>query len=292
MRTDWEETAFKKLCLDIAIGKHLINRVHTEMETGDPSRGAAPKTKAIKKNNKWIINGRKSYASMAPALDYVIISALIEETGEVGGFLVPCRLEGVHIEENWDTLGMRGTRSDNLIFENVELDVAALVEFVPPTGKQLPLGWLLHIPACYMGIAIAARNEAVRFASVYKPNSLSGPIQEVPEVRRKVGSIDLQLLTARHFLYSVAERWDKEPEKRGKMEAELAAVKYVATNTAVQVVEEAMRIVGGRSLFSSNPMQRYYRDVQAGIYNPPNDDSTISLLANKAFESINDPTSS
>jgi alkylation response protein AidB-like acyl-CoA dehydrogenase len=94
----------------------------------------------------------------------------------------------------------------------------------------------------------------------------------------------MKLLTARHFLYSVAEKWDKEPEKHAAMEGELTAVKTVATNTAIEVVNEAMCIVGGQSLFSSNPLQRYYREIQAGLYNPPSDNSTIAILANLAFD--------
>ncbi|MCZ8516966.1 acyl-CoA/acyl-ACP dehydrogenase [Paenibacillus filicis] len=285
VRRDWPEPIFKELCVKVVKEQRLINRVHAELATGNPSRGAKPETMAFKQNDKWLLNGRKSYASMAPALDYLIVSATIADTGEVGGFLIPATSKGVRVESNWDTLGMRGTRSDDIVLDNVVVGDEAFVEFIPPR-KPSPLAWLLHIPACYLGIAIAARNEAVRFANEYKPNSLQGPIKDEPEVRRKVGTIELKLLSARHFLYSVAERWDQEPEKRDMMEPELAAVKTVATNTAIEVVREAMRIVGGQSFFSSNPLQRYFRDVQAGIHNPPSDDSTLSLLANRAFENI------
>lgn len=68
------------------------------------------------------------------------------------------------------------------------------------------------------------------------------------------------------------------------MHTDLAGVKYFATNTAIQVVDEAMRIVGGQGLYSSNPMQRYYRDVRAGLHNPPGDDITVSMFARQALE--------
>jgi alkylation response protein AidB-like acyl-CoA dehydrogenase len=220
---------------------------------------------------------------MAPALDYFIVSATITETGEVADFLIPRLAKGVRIEETWDTLGMRGTRSDDLILEDVEVPEEALVEMKSQKKKGSPQGWLLHIPACYLGIAIAARNEAIRFAQTYQPNSLSHPIKELPEVRRKIAEIDIELMTARHFMYSVAEKWDQYPDKRPYIGPELAAVKYAATNAAVKIVDQAMRIVGGQSLFTSSPLQRFYRDVRAGLHNPPADDITLSLLAQRAF---------
>jgi alkylation response protein AidB-like acyl-CoA dehydrogenase len=279
----WKESIFSRLCTEIIQHQYLINSAHSEKATGSPARGGKPETTAEKRNGHWVINGRKTYTSMAPALDYFIVSATIKETGEVADFLIPRVAQGVKIEETWDTLGMKGTRSDDLLLKEVQVPEEALVELKSEKKKGTPQGWLLHIPACYVGIAIAARNEAIRFAETYQPNSLSHPIKELPEVRRKIAEIDIKLMTARHFMYSVAEKWDQYPEKRPHMGPELAAVKYVATNAAVKVVDQAMRIVGGHSLFMSNPLQRFYRDVRAGLHNPPADDITLSLIAQRAF---------
>ncbi len=175
------------------------------------------------------------------------------------------------IEETWDTIAMKGTGSDDLILENVILPSSSLVErdSVNPRGSQdLPKAWLLHIPACYIGVAIAARNYCIQFAKEYSPNSLPGPIKDVPEVQRKVGEIELELFKARQIMYSVADKWVRYPEQRKQMGAELASVKHIVTNSAFHIVDVAMRIVGARSLFRSNPMQRYYRDVRAGLHNP------------------------
>jgi alkylation response protein AidB-like acyl-CoA dehydrogenase len=67
------------------------------------------------------------------------------------------------------------------------------------------------------------------------------------------------------------------------MGPELSAVKHIVTNGAARIVDIAMRIVGARSLYRSNPMQRYYRDVRAGLHNPPMDDMVISLLSKRAL---------
>jgi len=279
----WEEAAFRRVCKEIIEHQYLINSAKTEKATGSPARGGKPETKAERRDGKWVITGRKTYTSMAPALDYFIVSATIEETGEVADFLIPREAKGVKIEKTWDTLGMRGTRSDDLVLEDVVLSEDMIVERNSNKKKGTPQGWLLHIPACYLGIALSARDEAIQFAETYQPNSLSHPIKDVPEVRRKVAEIDIELASARHFMYSVANMWDTFPEKRNDMGAELAAVKYVATNTAVKVVDLAMRIVGGHSLYMSSPLQRLYRDVRAGLHNPPSDDMTLSLHASRAF---------
>ncbi|MBH0170289.1 acyl-CoA dehydrogenase family protein [Fictibacillus sp. 18YEL24] len=279
----WDEETFKTLCEKVVYEQILVNRAATEPATGSPTRGGMPQTTAVQKGNEWIINGRKTFTSMAPALDYVIVSAQIGDTGKKGNFMISMKSEGVSIEETWDTVAMRGTRSDDLILKDVKVSNNALVE--PDRGKsELPKAWLLHIPACYIGVAVAARNEAVQFAKTYQPNSLPGPIGEVPEVQRKVGEMELELLHAREVLYSVAHRWVNEPHFRMQMGPELMAVKHIVTNAAARVVDLAMRIVGARSLAMSNPLQRHYRDVRAGLHNPPMDDMVISTLAKRALE--------
>ncbi|MGG6449535.1 acyl-CoA dehydrogenase, partial [Pseudobacillus badius] len=55
------------------------------------------------------------------------------------------------------------------------------------------------------------------------------------------------------------------------------------TNSAIKIVDLSMRLAGAKSLQMSNPLQRYYRDVRAGLHNPPMDDMTISKLAQTAI---------
>ncbi|WP_226665956.1 acyl-CoA dehydrogenase family protein [Metabacillus litoralis] len=279
----WDIETFKNVCKEIINENKLINSAATEPNSGSPARGGKPETLASKRDGRWIINGKKIFTSLAPALDYFIVPATIEETGEIGDFLIPRSAKGLSIEETWNTLGMRGTRSDDLLLQEVDLPEEALVERKQKKEKPSAQGWLLHIPACYIGIAIAARNEAVKFAKTYQPTSLTHPIKEVPEVRRKVAEMDLKLTMARTFMYSTAEKWDALPEDRSNMAYDLAATKTIVTNAAVEVVDLAMRIVGGQSLFNSNPLQRYYRDVRAGLHNPPSDDITLKILGDRAF---------
>ncbi|MCM3770733.1 acyl-CoA dehydrogenase family protein [Priestia aryabhattai] len=260
----------------------LINTAATEPKTGSPTRGGKPETTAVKTKEGWRINGRKTFTTMSPVLNYFLVKASIEGEEDIGLFLIPRETSGLSIEETWDMIAMRGTGSHDLVLENVDIEHDFLVERLGGFKKNEPSGWLLHIPACYMGTAIAARDYAVSFATEYSPNSIEGTISELPNVQRLVGEMELELMQARHFMYSVASKWD-ETSDRAALSGELAAVKHVVTNSACTVVDKAMRIVGARSLQRSNPLQRYYRDVRAGLHNPPMDDMTIINLAKQAF---------
>jgi alkylation response protein AidB-like acyl-CoA dehydrogenase len=280
-KKNWDEPALNQIMKEVA-GGALLNSAATEPQTGSPARGGKPHTTARETDAGWVLNGRKTFTTMSPALDYFLVKASIDRSEEVGNFIVPRHADGVGIEETWDMMAMRGTGSHDLLLNGAVLGKEALAETITAAQKQKPNGWLLHIPACYMGIALAARDYAVDFASSYSPNSIKGPIKDLPNVQRLVGEMELELMSARHFMYAVAQKWD-ESENREGMQGELAGVKHVATNTAISVVDKAMRIAGAKSLQRSNPLQRYYRDVRAGLHNPPMDDMTISNLANQAF---------
>lgn len=282
-KNSWDEIIFKKICDDVRNGS-LINSAATEPKTGSPTRGGKPETSAYKEGDNWIINGRKTFTTMAPVLDYFIVSATIKDTNLIGNFLIPRSSKGILIENTWDSIALRGTGSHDLVLHNVSIPEEFFVEQIGNEGKK-PNGWLLHIPACYLGIAKAAKKYAIEFALDYSPNSVEGKIIDLPNVRQKIGEMELKLMESEHFLYSVAKQWDDFDEQgRGKMGPILGAAKLNVTNNAIAIVDLAMRLVGARSLSLKNPLQRYYRDVRAGLHNPPMDDMTIQILANHAIK--------
>ena len=71
--------------------------------------------------------------------------------------------------------------------------------------KPQPNGWILHIPSTYLGIAQAARNYAIDFATSYGPNSIEGTISHLPTVQQNIGKMESLLLSARHF-YGVPQK--------------------------------------------------------------------------------------
>lgn len=278
---NWDKDMLKEVYQPLLNGA-LINGAATEPQTGSPTRGGKPQTIAEKKGENWVINGHKSFTTMSPVLDYFLVTASIKDTEDVGNFLIPKERDGIRIENTWDSIALRGTGSNDVYFEDVDIPARYFVEKLEKRKKVNP--WLLHIPACYLGIAGAAQKEAVAFAKNYSPNSIKGTISDIPSVRTKIGEIELKMQTAKHFLYSVSKKWDEsDKEQQFQLLPELSAVKLVVTNTAIEVVDIAMRIVGARSLSAKSPLQRYYRDVRAGLHNPPMDDMTIEQLAVKSL---------
>ncbi|RLL43896.1 acyl-CoA dehydrogenase [Oceanobacillus piezotolerans] len=280
----WEKEKFASIAKDVKENGALLNSAASEPATGSPTRGGKPETFAKEDSTGWVINGRKTFTTLSPILSYFIVSASIEGTDDVGNFLIKRERNGVRVDETWDSIAMRGTGSHDLVLENVHVDKNDLVEILS-SAKKKPAGWLLHIPACYLGIAQAAQQAALDFATTYSPNSIKGTISELPNVKQKLGEIELGILEAKHFLYSIAKKWDESDEEtRNTMGPELGAVKLSVVNKAVHVVDLAMRVVGARSLSEKNNLQLYYRDVRAGLHNPPMDDMTIINLAGKSMK--------
>ncbi|PLS02723.1 acyl-CoA dehydrogenase family protein [Neobacillus cucumis] len=281
-KNSWNEPLYKFLCEEVNNGA-LVNSAQTEPKTGSPTRGGRPETDAIKQGEGWVISGRKTFTTMAPVLDYFIVNAAIQDSNEIANFLIPRETKGVSIEETWDSIALRGTGSHDLILEDVMVPFEYLVEKPNLSGRKAN-GWLLHIPACYLGIAKAAQKYAIQFAKEYSPNSINGAIIDLPNVRQKMGEMELKIMQSEALLYSVAKQWDSSQEQeREKMIPALGAVKLTVTNAAISIVDLAMRIVGAKSLSIQNPLQRYYRDVRAGLHNPPMDDMTIELLAKESI---------
>ncbi|MCM3635832.1 acyl-CoA dehydrogenase family protein [Paenibacillus camelliae] len=281
----WSEAALAALNEQVVKQQILVNRAATEKASGSPTRGGKPQTTALQcTDGSYVLNGRKTFTTLSPVLDYFLVTAgLDEDTVE---FMIPRTADGLRIEQTWNMLGMRGTASHDLVMEEVLLPASALMQVFPKKKAQLAAPHLLHIPACYLGIALAARKEAIKFAYSYQPNSLSTSIIHVPHIVQQLGQIELELQTARHFMYSVAARWDQQVLPPEQLSIELNAVKVTAIQTALSVVDKAMRIVGAHSLALDHPLQRMYRDVRFGLHNPPMEDAVLSMLGRLAIKDI------
>ena len=234
-----------------------------------------------------MLSGRKTYSTLLPVINYFSVSAAIEGEAATGEFYVE-RSTGVGMEETWDTLGMRSTGSHDLLLDQVFVPQSALIAITPDGQKrQRPndgIGYLMFIAACYTGLAAAARDYAVAFARSYRQDSLGTPIGELPLIQQQLGLNEAELLSIRAYLYTMARRWDDEPEHPGLLKPDFALAKYMAVNGALQIADRAMRVVGGSSLFRAHPLERIFRDIRAGVHNPPIDDLVLKELALKALQ--------
>lgn len=291
----WRKGTFAGLCAAVVERGALVNACATEPEQGSPHRGGMPKTTARKTSDVWLVNGRKNFATLAPALDYYLTPAsVLGEEPQIGVFLVP-RQPAVTIEETWDALGMRSTGSHDLIFGDALVDEDHVLEIrpAPQSSGSWRVGsnaWFtLCITTVYIGVAVAAHRFALEYARERVPTALGRSIGTLESIQRRLGESEVALHTARTLVRHAAEAWDRYPERREAMADELGMTKMVATNKAIEVVDNAMRVVGGASMQQEFPLGRYYRDVRGGLYHPPTDDATLPLLGRIALEREKQP---
>ena len=180
---------------------------------------------------------------------------------------------------------MRGSGSNDLLLENVHVDADAFVDEQLPTNPDAQsrlAAWSFPTTAVYLGIATAARNEALAFARKRKPTSLDKPIASVPHIQEKAARMELALLQCRAVFYGIAAQFSADPNSIPA--SQFAAAKYLVSNYAIEIVDTAMRLMGAASLSMTLPMQRYYRDVRAGLQHPPIDDAAIAMIGKAALE--------
>ena len=286
----WPEEARRRILGEVAGRGALINNIAAEPELGSPRGGGRPRSVLVPAGpGRWRLSGHKTFSTLAPELAYLVTYVAVEDgSGDTGRVAVRGDLPGVRVEETWDALGMRATASHDVHFDDVELSDADLLTRRPP-GEPDPAmmqgGWFpLTVAAAYLGVAFSARDEAVRFARERRPTGYAAPISQIPHVRERVGGMDATLLAARTFLLSTAEEWEARPEGRLALAPQVAAAKRFATNGAVEVVDAAMRVVGGVALLRGHPLERHYRDVRGGLVNPPIDARALEMLARAALD--------
>ena len=288
----WPTTTLESFLTGIVEQGHLYNNAASEPATGSPSRGGVPTTTATPNEGGYVINGRKTWTTGSPVLHYISVTAAVSgEEGEkpqVGNLLITRDMPGVSIVETWNSMAMKLTASHDLLLENVQVGPEAYLggkQKISPAMAAMNTAWTLPISAVYFGIGRAAAKYAAEFARNRKPNSLSQSIAELPHIQEKAGRMELALLSAENTLFAVADLAEAglAESDPNRLTTLVGAAKQLATNKAIEAVDLAMRIVGGASLSMDAPMQRYYRDVRAGLHNPPMDDVSIQALGKLAL---------
>ena len=105
---------------------------------GTPSRGGLPAAVAVKVGGGWQLSGHKIDSTGAPGLRWMVVLArTAEDEPRVGSFAVRSDSPGIRIERTWDHLGLRASRSDDVIFHDVVVPEHAVVELAAP-GSSVP----------------------------------------------------------------------------------------------------------------------------------------------------------
>ncbi|MBI2766398.1 MAG: acyl-CoA/acyl-ACP dehydrogenase [Chloroflexi bacterium] len=296
----YPERWFDEFCRGAVERGWLCNTVATEEGLGSPAGGGLPETVAVEVEGGWLVEGRKTFTTMAPLLRYFIVLTRIENAGgppDVANFVVYRDDPGVRIVETWDSLGMRATGSHDLVMEGCRLSVDRLVTRRAAGSADLRgaagMAWFaLGVAATTIGVAQAARDYAVAYARERTPTN-GRTIKEYPGVRTRIARIELLLQRSRALVYDAAAAWEGRDQPGAPATPppidRIAVAKIDTLNNCIEAVDLAMRVVGGVSLQKSRPIERYYRDVRAGLHNPPLEDRALEMLARTALDEPPEP---
>ena len=201
---------------------------------------------------------------------------------------IPMSAAGVTVLETWDALGMRATGSHDVLLEDVmvaESQIAARRPWgrLDPVLRTAGIHFAPTVASVYTGIAVGARDEAVRIARDRKmPDGRL--LAEDPGVQRQVGLMDFTLRTLWwSLLGALNELGDEYAPDDQAMEPVMIAKRHVVAG-ARNVVDLAIDMVGGSAYFKSSPLERAYRDVRAGTFHPMNPERSLIYSGQLALD--------
>lgn len=238
-------------------------------EGGAAAAGKAPfGTLARKVDGGYVVNGRKIFASLAGVADYYGILCTIDKPGATQHdslyLAVDRHTPGVTVSGDWDPLGMRGTVSRNLLFEDV---------FVPQAERLLPEGlyaqaalrWphmFATLSPTYMGIAQAAYDFTVSYLRAEVPGTPPVKRRMYPTKQIAVAEMKVKLEQTRAIFLQNARAARVDPPREIRLG--LLAAHYTIMENANEICRLAVRTCGGQSMLKSLPLERMYRDSRCG----------------------------
>jgi len=235
-------------------------------------------TKAEKVEGGFRFTGHKMFGSLAPVWTrYGLHGLWADAPGGpqvVHGFM-PRDAKGYRIVETWDVMGMRGTRSDDVVLEGAFVPDKYIGRTVPAGGADLfvlaVFAWaLLGFGNVYYGVAQRACD--LGFASVKKKTSaaVSRSMAYHPEVQHAAAQMSLMLDPMGPLLEQVAQDWSDGVDHGGTWPSKIVSAKHHAVESCWKIVDLAMEISGGSGMFRGHELERLYRDARCGRFHPAN----------------------
>ncbi len=251
------------------------------------------KARARRVDGGYRLSGRKMFASMLEAADFVLVMAYPDgATSPSAGIILmlPRVAEGRRVDPNWDVLGMRATRSDSLILGECRLPESAAVfrsdDMRPFRHAYLNWFWGSYTPV-YLGIAQAAFDELRRVVHARRPEGYAQPLAYHPDVRRHIAEISADLEAARLITYRSAWLSDSEGPT-AETTAALYRAKYVVGEAVSRITRTALTLGGAHAIFKTSRLEQLFRDGALGPLHPPPSDFCLYNMG--LYELGLDPT--
>lgn len=243
-------------------------------ERGAGSRLSAITTSYTRDGDTFRIKGSKAFVSGAGYADAYLVAAR-DDTDPlvVSQFLVPATLDGLRVEETWDSLGMRATGSNDLHLD-VEVPSTCLlggVEGLALWFAQLMPHWLVaSYAAVYVGVARAAIDAAVEHVT-------ARGLGHLPAVRARVGRADAAVAAACLVVREAARCVDEQPGEPATNQWVWRA-KLLAGDTAADVAASMLAAAGTSASRRGHRLERLYRDARCGALQPATSDVCADWL--------------
>lgn len=225
--------------------------------------------------------GHKLFGSLTPVWTRMGVHGLDtadpEQPRVVHAFM-PRDAAGYRIEETWDVLGMRATRSDDTVLEGVFIPDRYIVRVLPADFAGADafvvsvFAWaLVNFATIYAACAQRAFDLAVAGAQKKTSVAYAGKTMAYnPMVQHTVAEMGLRLEGLWPHLERVADDWSAGVDHGGLWPAKIVAAKYHAVESAKRVLNLALDVMGGGGAFKGSEFERLYRDVMMGGLHPAN----------------------
>jgi alkylation response protein AidB-like acyl-CoA dehydrogenase len=262
-------------------------------ETGNDLPVLLSTTKAERKDGGYAFTGRKSFGSLAPVWSYLGVHGM--DTSD------PAHPKVVHaflhrdaknykVQETWDVLGMRSTRSEDTVLDGAfvpDARVARVVAAGPAGFDAFILGifaWaLLGFGNVYYGLARRVFDLTVERVKSKTSLGLSRSMAYHAEVQHAVAEMALELEAIEPHLDRVAEDWSAGVNHGAAWPSKIVAVKYRAVEGSWRVVDQALDVAGGFGIFRKGGLERLFRDARLGRIHPANAFLTHEIVAKTAL---------
>ncbi|XP_064337272.1 short-chain specific acyl-CoA dehydrogenase, mitochondrial isoform X1 [Camelus dromedarius] len=231
-------------------------------EPGSGSDAGATVTTAREDGDSWVLNGTKAWITNAWEASAAVVFASTDRSLQnkgISAFLVPMPTPGLTLGKKEDKLGIRGSSTANLIFEECRIPKDNLLG-EPGMGFKIAMQTLdmgrIGIASQALGIAQAALDCAANYAE--NREAFGVPLSKLQAIQFKLADMALALEGARLLTWRAAMLKDnKKPFIK-----EAAMAKLAASEAATNISHQAMQILGGMGYVTEMPAERHYRDAR------------------------------
>jgi alkylation response protein AidB-like acyl-CoA dehydrogenase len=245
-------------------------------------------TRAERVEGGYRFTGRKSFGSLSPVWTYLGIHGM-DTSGpapKIVHAFMPRDTEGYRIEETWDVLGMRATRSDDTILEGTFVPDRYVSRICAAGAAGVDLfvlaifAWaLLGFGNIYYGMAQRALDLTIASMKTKRSIALSRSMAYHAEVQHRVAEMGLALEPIGPHLERIAEDWSSGVQHGAAWPSKIVAAKYHAVESSWRVVDLALELGGGFGIFRRSGLEQLFRDARLGRIHPANSLFTHELVA-------------